>query len=92
MTITTLSVEEFDRDANRAMRAAAEGPVFITGRGGPTHVLLAIEDYLKLTSAHANIVDMLAMPEASDIEFEAPRLRGPISHPAEVWMKDLGHD
>ena len=57
----------------RAKRAAQKGPVFITDRGRPAHVLLTIEDYQKLTGAPANIVDMLAMPGAADIDFEPPR-------------------
>jgi len=29
-------------------------------------------------------VDMLAMPGGADIEFEPPRLRGPVSRPADL--------
>jgi prevent-host-death family protein len=82
--ITSLSSREFNQDTSRAKKAAAKGPVFITDRGRPAHVLLTIEDYQKLTGANANIVDMLAMPDAADIEFEPPRLRGPLSRPADL--------
>ena len=34
--------------SQRAKKAAAEGPVFITDRGRPAHVLLTIEDYQRL--------------------------------------------
>lgn len=84
MPITSLSSREFNQDTSRAKKAAAKGPVFITDRGRPAHVLLTIEDYQKLTGANANIVDMLAMPDAADIEFEPPRLRGPLSRPADL--------
>ena len=84
MTITTLSSCEFNQDTSRAKKAAAQGPVFITDRGRPAHVLLTIEDYQKLTGANANIVDMLAMPGGADIEFEPPRLRGPLSRPVDL--------
>ncbi len=84
MTITTLSSREFNQDTSRAKRAAGQGPVFITDRGRPAHVLLTIEDYQKLTGAHASIIDMLAMPGAADVEFEPPRLRGPLSRPADL--------
>lgn len=47
---TTFSSREFNQDTGRAKKAAAEGPVFITDRGKPAHVLLSIEDYRKLTS------------------------------------------
>ena len=32
------------------------------------------EDYLKITSKEESIVELLAMPEAADIDFEPPRL------------------
>ena len=58
--------------------------MFITDRGGRRTSLLTIEDYQKLTGANANIVDMLAMPGGADIEFEPPRLRGPLSRPVDL--------
>jgi prevent-host-death family protein len=75
MTITTLSSREFNRDASRAKNAANEGPVFITERGRPTHVLLSIEEYRRLTGETAKIADLLALPGVEHIEFEAPRAR-----------------
>jgi hypothetical protein len=75
---------EFNQDTGRAKKAAKKGPVFITDRGQPSHVLMTIEDYQKLTGAHGSITDMLAMPGAADIEFEPPRLRGPLSRPADL--------
>lgn len=74
MTITTLSSREFNRDASRAKKAANEGPVFITDRGKPAHVLLSIEDYRRLAGSHRKIADALAMPGVEDIEFEPPRV------------------
>ncbi|KPY33090.1 MULTISPECIES: type II toxin-antitoxin system Phd/YefM family antitoxin [Pseudomonas syringae group] len=68
---TTLSSREFNQDTSGAKKAAKEGPVIITDRGRPAHVLLSIEDYLKLTGSAASIADLLAMPE--DIEFEPQR-------------------
>ncbi len=73
MPITTLSSREFNQDTSRAKKAAAEGPVFITDRGKPAHVLLSIEEYQRLTRKHRSIVDALAMPGLSDIEVEFPR-------------------
>jgi hypothetical protein len=37
--------------------------------------LLSIEDYRKLSGAHKNILDLLAMPGAAEFDFEPPRLR-----------------
>ncbi|RMQ41699.1 Type II toxin-antitoxin system, VapB/FitA-like antitoxin protein [Pseudomonas cichorii] len=71
---TTLSSREFNQDTSGAKKAANEGPVFITDRGRPAHVLLSIEDYRKLTGSAVSIVDMLIMPgDDLDIEFEPQR-------------------
>jgi prevent-host-death family protein len=74
MTITTLSSREFNQDTGRAKKAAADGPVFITDRGRPSHVLLSIEEYRRITGGHRKIADALAMPGVADIEFEPPRI------------------
>jgi prevent-host-death family protein len=74
MTITTLTSREFNQDTSRAKKAAAEGPVFITDRGKPAHVLLSIEDYRRITGGHRKIADALAMPDLVDIAFDPPRV------------------
>ncbi len=74
MTITTLSSREFNQDASRAKKAANDGPVFITDRGKPAHVLLNIQDYQRLTGTHRKIADALAMPGIEDIDFDPPRV------------------
>lgn len=73
MAITTISSREFNQDTSSAKKAALQGPVIITDRGKPAHVLLSIEEYEKLTGTRASIVDLLVMPEAADIEFEIER-------------------
>lgn len=84
MIITTLSHQEFKRDANKAQKAAQNGPVFITDHGHPAHVLLTIQEYQRLTSYQTNIVEWLAMPDNADLEFEPPRLRGPLYLPTDL--------
>jgi prevent-host-death family protein len=75
MTITTVSSREFNQDTSRAKKAAQKGPVFITDRGKPAHVLLSIEEYRRLTGKGRSIVDMLAMPQGEgDFEFDPPRV------------------
>ena len=78
MAISTFSSREFNQDVSKIKKAAAQGPVFITDRGHPAHVLLAIDDYLKLIKSNQNIVDLLAMPASTDIEFEIPQIKGKI--------------
>ena len=58
MAITTLSSREFNQDASRAKRAANGGPVFITDRGRPAHVLLTIEEYQKIKGKRESILDL----------------------------------
>lgn len=75
MPVTTLSSREFNQDSGKAKRAARNGPVIITDRGKPSHVLLSIEEYHRITASKTdNIVDALAMPEAADVEFMPPRI------------------
>jgi len=74
MTITTISSRELNQDITRAKKAAKSGPVFITDRGKPAHVLLSIEEYQRLTKQRRNIADSLAMPGVADIEFEPQRM------------------
>jgi prevent-host-death family protein len=83
MTVKAVSSREFQQNANQAQKAAVDGPVFITNRGRPVHVLLSYEDYQKLTGGRRNIVDALAMPELGDIEFETPRSRE-VARPADL--------
>ncbi len=84
MATTKLSSREFNQDTSRAKRAAKRGPVFITDRGRPSHVLLSVEEYQKLTEGQKSIVDLLGMPKAAEIAFEPPRLKGNLHEPADL--------
>ncbi|GLS29765.1 prevent-host-death family protein [Mesorhizobium albiziae] len=75
MTITTLSSRELNQDVSRAKKAAGKGPVIITDRGKPAHVLLSFEEYQRLTGQRRTIVEALSMPGLSEIEIEFPRSR-----------------
>jgi prevent-host-death family protein len=79
MFITTVTSREFNQDVSKIKHASLNGPVFITDRGHPAHVLLSIDDYLKLTKTKENILDLLAMPEVADIDFDVPKLNKKIS-------------
>lgn len=74
MTVTTLSSRELNQDVTRAKKATKDGPVFITDRGKPSHVLLSFDEYQRLTRQRRNIADSLAMPGIADIEFDPPRI------------------
>lgn len=73
MTITTISSREFNQGVSEAKRATNTGPVFITDRGRPAHVLMTFEDYQRLTKQRRNIADVLALTEGAEIQFEPPR-------------------
>lgn len=84
VTITTLSSRDFNQDTGRAKSAARNGPVFITDRGTPAHVLLTFEDYQRLTGAQDNIIDLLGLPPGvEDAELETPRARD-LARPADL--------
>jgi len=72
---TTMTSREFNQRVSEARKAASNGPVFITDRGRPAHVLLSIEDYRRLTGAGEKIADLLALPGSEDVELEIPPLR-----------------
>jgi len=67
--MATVTAREFNQDVSAAKRAAAEGPVIITDRGRPSHVLLTIDDYNRLTGRRIDLVDWLAL-EGETIQFE----------------------
>ncbi|MDO8380318.1 type II toxin-antitoxin system Phd/YefM family antitoxin [Phenylobacterium sp.] len=72
MVITTVSSRSFNQDASGAKKAAQRGPVFITDRGRPAHVLLTIEDYERLAGRSVTLSEALA--QATDFDFEPTRL------------------
>jgi len=81
MSITTVTSREFNQDVSKIKRTALKGPVFITDRGHLAHVLLTIEDYQKLMQTQDTIVDLLAMPDVADIDFEPVKYSKKIHRP-----------
>jgi prevent-host-death family protein len=76
--ITTLSSREFNQDTGRAKSAAERGPVIITDRGRPAHVLLTFDDYQRLVGAEGSIIDLLGSPPGvEDADLDVPLLRDP---------------
>lgn len=71
--MTQMSSREFNQDSSRAKKAAERGPVYITDRGRPAHVLLTYEAYEELLGTQ-RVLDRLAEPAGiEDIEFTVPR-------------------
>jgi len=71
MPITTISSRELNQDLSGAKRAARRGPVFITDRGKPAHVLLSVEDYNRLSRNGKSLADMLSQTDVSDIDLDS---------------------
>ncbi len=74
MPQTTISSREFNQDVSRAKKAALLGPVVITDRGQPAHVLLSFEDYRRLTNGKVSLGAALAEDEPSEFDFDPPRV------------------
>ena len=66
---TQMSSREFNQDTSGAKKASENGPVYITDRGRPAHVLLSFDDYQALAAPH-RAIDLLAEPAGvADIDF-----------------------
>lgn len=71
----TVSSREFNQNVSIVKKDSANGPVFITDRGKPSHVLLTIEDYNQLIGEKQNIIGLIGMKEVSDIDFDIPKAK-----------------
>lgn len=86
MTITTLSSRDFNQDVGRAKKAAANGPVIITDRGRPAHVLMTFDDFRKVRGGRKmSLLESLTPGNATVLsdDFEFPKL-GQITTPADL--------
>jgi prevent-host-death family protein len=71
-----LTSREFNQDTGGAKKAAEKGPVYITDRGRPSHVLMTFTDYESLTRNQPSIIELLSEPagvEDIDVETSASR-------------------
>ncbi len=75
----SISSREFNQDVSQAKRLARFEPVFVTDRGKPTHVLMSIEAFRRLSGETENIVDMLAMPGLAE--------PAPVADPGSAWRE-----
>jgi prevent-host-death family protein len=83
-TIVTVSSREFNQDTGRAKRAARRGPVVITDRGRPSHVLLTFDEFNRLASRGQNVIELLGAPAGvEDVKLEVPILRD-LAGPADL--------
>jgi prevent-host-death family protein len=79
----TMTSREFNQDTSGAKKAARRGPVFISDRGRPAHVLLTIEDYRRLIGGSTSLAEALAQTGNGDFAFKPPRFSGRVK-PADL--------
>jgi PHD/YefM family antitoxin component YafN of YafNO toxin-antitoxin module len=72
--VKTITSTEFMHNVSAAKRAAVGGStVIITDRGQPSLALMSIGEYRRMSSHQGkNILELLSMPEAADLEI--PRI------------------
>ncbi|MCW5714165.1 MAG: type II toxin-antitoxin system Phd/YefM family antitoxin [Bauldia sp.] len=82
---TTISSRRFNQNRSAAKKLAEQGPVIITDRGRPTHVLMTHEEYQRISSRPMSLLEALAQPggDEYDFDFDIPKLEGPLFKPAE---------
>ena len=74
--VTMMTSREFNQKTSAAKKAARSGPVIVTDRGTPEHVLMTYEQYEQMagkTQSHAEFFQNL--PDIGDIDVQYPRSR-----------------
>ena len=74
MPTSIMTSREFNQDCSGAKIAARNGPVIITDRGKPAHVLLTIEEFTRLKGKNKSLLEALAAKPGGDFEFDPPKL------------------
>ncbi|MBV9263120.1 MAG: type II toxin-antitoxin system Phd/YefM family antitoxin, partial [Candidatus Eremiobacteraeota bacterium] len=69
-----ITSRDFNQDGGRAKRAADKAPVIITDRGKPVYVLMRHDAYRRMALRGPSLAELLADPQAAEVEFEPPRV------------------
>jgi prevent-host-death family protein len=77
--MTIISSRTFNQDTSFVKKQAANGPVIITDRGKPAHVLMTYEIYEKLTAKKPTFLEMIAQDSGDEFDFDIPKLSDPIA-------------
>lgn len=72
MAVTTFSSRTLNQDIGRVKRATADGPVVITDRGRPAHVVMRYDDYQKLLGHDEPLSRALSLPDLAVDELDTP--------------------
>ena len=77
--VRTMSSREFNQGTGAAKVAALGGPVYVTDRGQPSHVLLSYDHYRQIVKENQSLADVLCnTPGAGDIDLEIPDRGSPV--------------
>jgi prevent-host-death family protein len=83
METTAITARALAKRPAEAKRLAEAGPVLITRRGAPTHMLLTYAEYERLRAGRISLARALAGPAGLDFNFDPPRLGRDIIRPVE---------
>ncbi|MCJ9670339.1 MULTISPECIES: type II toxin-antitoxin system Phd/YefM family antitoxin [unclassified Neorhizobium] len=72
--MSTLTSREFNHDVSSAKKAAQDGPVIITDRGKPSHVLMTYDEFKRRSGKRRSLIETLSMPGLSEIIFSPERV------------------
>jgi hypothetical protein len=72
--MTVMSSREFNQYQGKAKKLTESGPVIITDRGKPSHVLLSYQEYQRLARQGKSISELLSMGPDDDTDFDPPKL------------------
>ena len=82
LPVRSMGSREFNQGTGAAKVAALSGPVYVTDRGRPSHVLLSYDHYRQLVKENQSLADVLCnTPGAGDIDLEVPE-RDSLGSPA----------
>ena len=69
----SMSARRFNRSTGEAKRAALQGPLYITDRGRPSHVLVSYDHYTRLVEDAPSLVDILcSTPGIGTVDLPIP--------------------
>lgn len=67
---------QFNQDTTGAKKlAATDGPVIITDRGTPAHVLMTYAHFQKISGKRTTLAEAIAQDDGGDFDIDFPKLR-----------------
>jgi prevent-host-death family protein len=69
-----LTSRQFNQDSSAAKKQSADGPVIITDRGTPAHVLMTYEHFQKLSGKRKTLAEAIAQDNGGDFDVDFPKL------------------